>query len=264
MPVKTGREQAAPAGALNAGRCNALFVFIVQEDIAGSFQSEAVGMPRKGADMAQNNTKMRTWFAGKDEPALNLPGGDRIRSIEIEFQDTVIQMKAYRKGFQEVVILDGDFLTQASAWRGKSADRKVQDACDAISQAYMKFRKGTSYSTRVAQQVHTPQKASPTGQVVDPVVTILPHAFLYPHPIGQHGLYEWKHRRWTGTEKSTNPNIRRLGRIQARVFPRYARKAWGPFSAGDFIGLGGPDAKLFRNDPEAVRFIRENTIVSLA
>ena len=77
MPVKTGREQAAPAGALNAGRCNALFVFIVQEDIAGSFQSEAVGMPRKGADMAQNNTKMRTWFAGKDEPALNLPGGDR-------------------------------------------------------------------------------------------------------------------------------------------------------------------------------------------
>lgn len=190
--------------------------------------------------------------------------------VEVETPNTeqIIRLEAYRKRFEELTVLD----TQTDSIESYTYRGGYPVRTDRVSLPFYRLvkealRRWKEQATVVYKQAHIMQTAKGThgDAPVEPVrVEVCTGEIpVYGTPTGQHGPYEWKPRNWKTFGVVTDPDIRKLVTMKARVFPRYARKAHAGYKPGDFIGLGGPDAKLFRDNPNAVRFIRENTAMKV-
>ena len=199
-------------------------------------------------------------LAQAGEPFISyLKGGERIRAVEVRDGDKRVSLKAFRHHFQEVVTQDSSGTTRRESLFQYRGSAEAQDTLALIERVYQAFRTEGTVESRKAEPVHHPRNDGGT-EAIDPVATIREVQLYYPDPIGEHGEYHWHFRNWNASSSELmNPLIRKLVADKARVFPRYARKAFGRYQPGDFVGLGGPDAYLFRGDPDVVAFIRRHT-----
>ena len=177
--------------------------------------------------------------------------------------NVVARLDAYRKGYQELTVLDANAgtYTRSNVFCGKvlGGTEKEQAVLDLFLAECKRFRTGAVALVRHAQTIHRAKNGG-KSQLVDPTVQVpVGYYYVYPNPVGHHGQYNWNDRIWTGASRSSNPLMKRLEQTNARVFPRYCRKPSRLGMPGAFIGLGGPDAHIYRNDPECVEFIRRKT-----
>lgn len=206
---------------------------------------------------------MLTLAKGTDPFLSFLKGGEKVRAVEIKDGSRSVSLKAYRHNFQEVVTKDASGEKREDLFRYRGSE-DARDTLALIERVYQVLRGESKVEVRHASTVHHPKKDG-APDLVSPETSVMEVQLYYPDPIGAHGQYNWNFRDWkSSAAELANPLIRQLVADKARVFPRYARKAFGHFQPGDFVGLGGPDAHLFRNDPEAVAFIRRHTAIKVA
>lgn len=185
----------------------------------------------------------------------------RLHAIEVERGETVIRLEAFNRRFEQVVVLDTtrDVYLMKDVFNGNVAASVADEYALAKAVVADWYRQGDIIFKEASIVHHADDSAKDKDPLDPPYVEYAVDDIVYGEPIGTHGTYTYHERVWAAADRSDDPNIRLLGQMKARVFPRYARKAYAGRTPGDFIGLGGPDAHLFRGDRNVELFVRENT-----
>ena len=184
------------------------------------------------------------------------------KAIEVEKEDgTVLYLQMYRAGFSSLYMLEDETLKVFDLFHGRHKDQNAEaEAAYNELQEYIRYWRMVAVpEIRMAKTVHMAHDEE-TGATTatTPLGTWYVGTYpVYPRPIGHHRKPVWRDKEWP-EEETGNPLIRQLVESRANVFPRYARKEYAGRLPGQFIGLGGRDARLFRDDPEAVEYIRKH------